>query len=163
MAKFDQCTKKQLKLAGQAIGLGLKASFGENAQMINKSDVMTNLKDISSRVKKSTAQHKRVLVVSDMLENSALTSFYAKQAVRQINPEKELANAKQQEALGDFAGARLYVFGAGLLAEGDQPAKNTYRSPQIMAALNKFWQGWFKASNAELIEFGQPALLNPIQ
>lgn len=63
---------------------------------------------------------------------------------------------------GDFGGAKVYVIGAGLLTEDIKNSKGVYRSPQIMQALSTFWKEWFKKSNAEVIEFGQPALLNPI-
>jgi hypothetical protein len=54
------------------------------------------------------------------------------------------------------------VLGAGLLAEDAKQTKGIYRDPKTMGALQQFWQGYFEKSNAKLIEFGQPALLNPI-
>lgn len=98
-----------------------------------------------------------------MLENSSVTSFYANQAVRQINADKELKLVADNQLYGDFGGARVYVIGAGLLAEDAKHPKGIYRSTQTMQALSKFWTGYFQKSNAELVEFGQPALLNPIR
>lgn len=114
-------------------------------------------------MRQSKAQHKIVLLVSDMLENSSVTSFYANQAVRQINADKELKLVADNQLYGDFGGARVYVIGAGLLAEDAKHPKGIYRSTQTMQALSKFWTGYFQKSNAELVEFGQPALLNPIR
>jgi len=161
LAKFDQCTKSQLKLAGKAIGGGLKAAFGDSTKTIDKSDVLTSLKDISARVKKSTADRKIVLLASDMLENSSLSSFYSKHAVRLIEPKKELEIFTKNGAIGDFGGADVFVIGAGLLSEEVQSAK-VYRSPQVMGSLKNFWEEWFDRSKANLRDFGAPALLSPV-
>lgn len=160
--KFDQCMAAQLRSAGQLVGGAMKASFGDSSSDIAKSDIFASLKDISNMVRQSTAQHKVVLLASDMLENSSISSFYANQAVRQINPEKELKLVADNQLFGDFGSARVYVIGAGLLAEDAKHPKGVYRPTQTMQALSRFWAGYFQKSNAELVEFGQPALLNQI-
>ena len=162
LAKFDQCEKSQLRLAGQVIGRALKSAFGESSNSIDKSDVLSSLKDISLRVKRSAAKRKIVLLASDMLENSSISSFYAKQAVRLIDPAKELELVKKNGVYGDFGKADIYVIGAGLLAEDKQVSKSVYRSPQVIGALRSFWTQWFDQSNARLMDFGAPALLNQI-
>jgi hypothetical protein len=163
LAKFDQCMDIQSKMAAQLLGRSMKAAFSGSSSDIAKSDIFASFKDISIKVRQSTAQEKIVLIASDMLENSSITSFYARQAVRQINPEKELKLATNNQMYGDFGGARVFVIGAGLLAEDARQPKGVYRSPQIMQALSVFWKAWFEKSNAELVEFGQPALLNSIR
>ncbi|GAB7562321.1 hypothetical protein LG202_03600 [Methylobacillus methanolivorans] len=162
LAKFDQCIANQPKQAAQSAGAALKSAFGGSTTTIGKSDVIGSLKDISSRVRQSPARQKVVLIASDMLENSAVTSFYANQAVRTIQPEKELALVGKNQLFGDFSDARVYVIGAGLLAD-DAKTKTVYRSPQTMQALHAFWTQYFQKSRAELVEFGQPALLNPVK
>lgn len=163
LTKFDQCMALQPRLAGQLVGGAMKAAFGGSSSDIAKSDIFASLKDISGKVRQSTAQHKIVLLASDMLENSSVSSFYAKQAVRLINVDKELKLVAENQLYGDFGGARVYVVGAGLLAEDAKHPKGIYRSTQTMQALSKFWTGYFQKSNAELVEFGQPALLNPVR
>jgi hypothetical protein len=163
LTKFDQCMALQPRLAGQLVGGAMKAAFGGSSSDIVKSDIFASLKDISGKVRQSQSQHKIVLLASDMLENSSVTSFYANQAVRQINADKELKLVADNQLYGDFAGARVYVIGAGLLAEDAKHPKGIYRSTQTMQALAKFWAGYFQKSNAELVEFGQPALLNPVR
>lgn len=152
----------QTKQASRLLGGAMKSAFSIGNNNIAKSDVLASLKDISSRVKKSTADRKIVLIASDMLENSSISSFYAKQSVRKIDPEKELKLATDNHMFGDFGGAKVYVIGAGLLTEDAKQAQGVYRSPQIMQALATFWKAWFLKSNAEIVEFGQPALLNPV-
>lgn len=161
--KFDQCMAVQPRSAGQLVGEAMKAAFGDSSSDIAKSDIFASLKDISGKVRQSTAQHKVVLLASDMLENSSISSFYAKQAVRQISPEKEFKLVADSQLFGDFGGARVFVIGAGLLAEDAKHTKGVYRPTQTMQALSRFWAGYFQKSNAELVEFGQPALLNPIR
>lgn len=160
--KFDQCMAAQPNLAGQLLGGAMRTAFGDSSSDIAKSDVFASLKDISGKVRQSTAQHKVVLIASDMLENSSVTSFYAKQSVRQIDSGKELKLVADNQLFGDFGSAKVYVIGAGLLAEDAKHSKGVYRSTQTMQALSRFWGEYFKKSNAALVEFGQPALLNPI-
>ncbi len=124
--------------------------------------MLAGLKDISSKVRQSTAKRKIVLLASDMLENSSVSSFYANQAVRQITPEKELGLVKKNDLFGDFGGAEIYIIGAGLLAADGKTPKGVYRSPQVMGALKSFWSQWFEKSKAKLIGYGAPALLNQI-
>jgi len=163
LAKFDQCMARQPALAAQAVGGALRAAFDGSSGDIAKSDVFASLKDISGRVRQSKASEKVVLLVSDMLENSSVTSFYANQALRRIDPEKELKLALDNQLIADFANARMYVLGAGLLNDDGKKNKAVYRDPKTMQALSSFWMSYFEKSKAKLIEFGQPALLSPIQ
>lgn len=163
LKNFDQCMAIQPRLVGQLVGRAMRSAFQGSGSDIAKSDILAGLKDISGKARQSSAQHKVVLLASDMLENSSITSFYANQAVRQINPEKELKLVTDNQLFGDFGGAKVYVIGAGLLAEDAKHPKGAYRSTQTMQALSRFWSGYFQKSNAELVEFGQPALLNSMR
>lgn len=164
LAKFDACQKRQPQVAMQAIGAALRAAFSGSSGDLAKSDVMASLKSISARVKKSTAKEKLVLIASDMLENSSITSFYDGKgnAVRQIDVPKELKLASENDMFGDFGGAKVYVVGAGLLT-ADAKKGNKYRDPKTMRALSGFWGSYFQKSQATLVELGQPALLNSIR
>lgn len=161
--RFDQCMTIQSSNAAKVAGAALKQVFNTSTSEIAKSDIFASLKDISAKVRQSTAQQKVVFIVSDMLENSSISSFYANHAVRKISPEKEQQLVEDSHLYADFSGARTYVLGAGLLAEDAKSVKGIYRDPKTMAALQQFWQLYFKKSNSQLIEFGQPALLNPVR
>lgn len=163
LTKFDHCMSSEKNLAAQYLGVAMKSAFANSSGKIAKSDIFSSLKAISSMVKQSKANRKVVFIASDMLENSSITSFYAKQAVRDISPEKELAIVEKNQLLGDFGKAEIYIMGAGLLSNDSKQAKNAYRSTQIMQSLFGFWKAWFQKSNADLIEFGQPALLNAVK
>lgn len=162
LAKLDQCMARQPTVAMQAVGGALRTAFTGSSGDIAKSDVLASLKDISGKVKQSRATEKVVLLVSDMLENSTISSFYASQSVRKIDPAHELKLASDNQLIGDFGNARLYVIGAGLLSDEARKNKMAYRDPKTMQALSSFWKSYFEKSKAELVEFGQPALLNQI-
>ncbi|MGO0791312.1 hypothetical protein ACTOWA_15745 [Herbaspirillum seropedicae] len=164
LAKFDQCMGRQPQLAAQIAGGALRAAFDGTSGEIAKSDVLASLKAIADLSRKSKARNKIVLLVSDMLENSSVSSFYADRghSVRKIDPAKEMQLVEQNQLLGDFGGARVYVIGAGLLSEDGKKSKS-YRDPKTMQALATFWKTYLEKSGAQLVEFGQPALLSPIR
>jgi len=163
LVKFDQCMARQSALATQILGAALRTGFDGTQGDIAKSDILGSLKDISAKVRNSSASEKVVLLVSDMLENSSVSSFYKNQAVRKIDPAQELQLAVKDQFIGDFGGARVYVIGAGLLNNLDKKNAAQYRDPKTLQALATFWRTYFEKSNAQLIEFGTPALLNQIK
>lgn len=163
LARFDNCMKYQLPFAGKLVHDALQQIYTGISNSIAKSDVLASLKEISAPVRGAQAARKVVLVASDMLENSSVTSFYANHAVRGLDVQRELKLTGDAGLFGDFGGARIYVIGAGLLDDSDARARNAYRDPKTMQALAAFWRDYFRRSNAELVEFGQPALLSPIQ
>lgn len=163
LSKFDQCTTRQAQQAAQLMGKALRSAFDNTSSDIAKSDVLASIKAISAMVQQSPTRNKVVLIVSDMLENSSVANFYAEQgrAVRKIDSIKEMRTIEENQMLADFGGARVYVIGAGLLAADGQKSK-TYRDPKTMQALAGFWASYMQKSKAQLVEFGQPALLNRI-
>lgn len=164
LSKFDACAKRQPQIAMQTIGAVLRAAFAGASPNLAKSDVMAALKSMSGRVKNSSASRKTVLIASDMLENSSVSSFYDGKgtSVKNIDPAKEIKLAGENDLFGDFGGAKIYVIGAGLL--GDDAKKGSkYRDPKTMRSLINFWNLYFQKSNATVVEIGQPALLNNIR
>lgn len=163
LTKFDQCISRQPQQAAQLVGTALRAAYDGTTSDIAKSDVLASIKSISTLVRNSKAHNKVVLIVSDMLENSSVSSFYADKglSVRKIDPSKEMKLIEENQLLADFGGARFYVIGAGLLPVDAKRAKS-YRDPKTMQALAGFWKAYLDRSNAQLIEFGQPALLSPM-
>lgn len=161
LQNFDSCMQSQMQYGAQVAWKAIGQAMNGSNSDLAKSDVVASLRDLSARVRESTAKEKIVLVASDMLENSSLTSFYASNTVRKIDAYKELKIISGM--FGNFDGARVYVIGAGMLTEDAKYAKGVYRSPQVMQALSQFWAGYFENSNAKLIEMGKPALMNPIR
>lgn len=166
LRNFDACMAGQADFGRNAAAAALNKALSGTSPEFAKSDVMGSLKELSSRIRQSTARDKIVFLVSDMLENSGISSFYASKNVRAIEPAVELKKAQEAQAVGDFGGARVYVLGAGLVQEnasGKNKDSGVYRNPKTMATLRQFWYSYFEASHAKLAEFGAPALLSPVK
>jgi len=160
---FDECMKGQEAWAKKRAVEAVKKTFVAASRDLAKSDILAALKDVSALVKSSPAKDKVLFVVSDMLENSTISSFYAGSTrVRAIEPAKELAAAEKAGMFGDFGGARVFVLGAGLIGPAGD-SKSSYRDPKTMNALRQFWTQYFEKSGARLEQFGQPALLQPVR
>jgi hypothetical protein len=166
MRKFDTCLLQQVNYGRKVAGEAMQKAFSGSASDIAKSDIIGSLKELSKRVQASKAKDKIVFLASDMLENSTITSFYGNNSVRAIDPTAEMKKIDSAKMIGDFGAARVFVLGAGLMQEkpGNTSQKSgIYRDPKTVAALREFWDKYFTASNAKLIEFGAPALLTPVR
>lgn len=155
---LTDCLADQLpfavNMADQATISALQASTGS----LNNSDIMSALKTVSSAMAADPAPQKLLFLASDALENSAVASFYTHGAIRNIDPARELKRAQAADMLGNFSGARIYVMGAAL----PPPGTDAYESPITLQHLADFWSAYFQQSNATLIDFGEPALLQPV-
>jgi len=166
LRNFDACMSSQAAFGRKSAAAALNKALAGTRPEFAKSDVMGSLKELSSRVRQSTARERIVFVVSDMLENSGISSFYANKNVRAIDPAAELKKAQDAQVVGDFGGARVFVLGAGLIQEaagGKSKESGIYRDPKTIGVLRQFWEQYFEASHAKLTEFGAPALLSPVK
>lgn len=164
---FDTCMQGQAAYGIRMVVSVINKSLDSSSASLAHSDIMASIKELSGRVRQSLAKEKIVFVVSDMLENSSISSFYASNTLRRINPAKELKAAEDNQMFGDFIGARVFVLGAGFVSEATgskgKGDKSVYRDPITMAALHQFWREFFSRSKSELVEFGQPALMSPVK
>ncbi len=161
---FDKCMKSQVGYVKKTLDDSISQTFGASTNTIVRSDILKSLQELAKNtVKVSKAKQKTVFIVSDMLENSSITSFYLKNGVKKIDPIAEMKIVEANKMLADFGGANIYVLGAGLVPATSKVASDSYRDPKTMNALQEFWKMYFKKSNARLIEFGQPALLNAVK
>ena len=166
LRSFDACMQKQLGYGLKAASAALNKALEGSRPDFARSDVMASLKELSSRVRQSTAHDKLVFIISDMLENSSVSNFYANRNVRALNPAKEMKAAEAAQQIGDFADARVFILGAGLVQEntgGRNKDNGVYRDPKTLALLRQFWEEYFTRSNAKIIEFGMPALIAPVR
>ena len=166
LREFDKCMGAQQRFANKLFTDNINATFSKPTESIAKSDILKSLQEIAQNaIKLSSSKEKLVLIVSDMLENSTITSFYASNSVRKIEPDVELKKVISNNLLADFGGAKVYVLGAGLVLEDAKPSQssNHYRDPKTMKLLASFWQSYFQKSNAVLVELGQPALLGKVE
>lgn len=159
---FEMCRQAKLRVARERVAGTVSGLLDGANNGIAKSDVLDSLARLSQAVAASKAERRVVLVVSDLLENSAITSFYKSNAVAQIDAKAELAKAEKAGVSGDFGGAEIYVAGGGVAPASAANAQN-YRNPKIVQALRDFWNGWFALSNGRVKEIGFPALIRPIE
>lgn len=162
LQKFDQCLAFQKQGIQKLAQEALVKVLSQASSSIAKSDVLGSLKDIATQVQASGAQRKIVLLASDMLENSSISSFYSNKAVRKIDAAAEWKKVEANQLVANFGGAQIYVLGAGLI-DTDTQKNGVYRDPQTMGALRNFWEQYFTASQAKLMDFGAPDLLGRIQ
>lgn len=161
---YDKCMKSQVGYAKKILEDSINKAFGASTNTIVRSDILKSLQELAENtVKTSTAKQKIVFIVSDMLENSSITSFYYKNGVKKIDPVAEIKIVEANKMLADFGGANVYILGAGLVPLTGNKVTDSYRDPKTMNALQEFWRMYFEKSNAKLIEFGQPALLNTVE
>jgi hypothetical protein len=155
LKQLDACLQQQAAFFQKTFGQQFVGSFGKPGEEIARSEIFGSLRKIAEDLAKRPSQERVVLLVSDMLENSDFGSFYQSNRIRDIDPDAELKKVQQKNLLADFAGARIYVHGAGLVA-GD--SKGAYPSGSTLQRLEQFWQAYLQRSNAELAAFGAPEL-----
>lgn len=154
---FDSCMKKQTQFVRGTIDAHIKHAFKASDVDVPKTEIISNLSQmIAPLVAKDKEVERRVLLlVSDMIENSDVTSFYSKNTLKEIISDLELQKIQKANMLSDFNQADIYVLGAGWI-----PTKSKgFRGGQLMLPLKQFWQKYFELSHAKLKEFGQPMLM----
>ncbi|HUN91792.1 MAG TPA: hypothetical protein VMU33_07030 [Burkholderiaceae bacterium] len=154
----DQCLADQLAFAHRLVAKTLDAAFAGIDPNIVRSDILAALRDIGRRVAEAPSGNRMVIVVSDMLENSSITSFYQGSRLRDVDPKVELKKTLDAGVRADFAGARVVVIGAGIVSDKATDGRS-YRDPRAMLDLEDFWRRWFAASHGDIVEFGKPTPL----
>jgi len=158
LRKYEGCMTGQSKFAKKKAKKALGRVLKGASKKLPHSDIIKSLENISKNIiAPSTSKEKIVLLVSDMIEHSSITSFYSKGSLKFVNTKKELSKVLANKSFGNFAGAKVYVIGTGILA------KKGYRDAKTLTALSNFWKAYFKASKANLQEMGTPMLLRDVR
>jgi hypothetical protein len=153
---FDNCMNKQTQFVKNKVDTYIKNAFKPNDISVPKTEIISTLSQvIAPQIAAETEGRKLLLLVSDMVENSDLTSVYSNNTVKVIEPEQEIQKVEKMNMLADFLQADIYVIGAGWVPQ----ASKGFRGSQVMVPLKQFWQKYFELSNAQLKEFGQPMLM----
>ncbi len=164
LSSFAGCMRKQAQYAAELLDGSIVEAVKGSSASLDQSDIFTALRTVSAAIRQSRARHKVLIVASDGLENSAITSFYGAGTVRIINPAAEIQKAEKADAMSNFGGARAYFIGGALMppaTHGSLAARNGYRNPLVLRALSTFWHEYFAKSDADLVEFGEPSLVMP--
>lgn len=157
--KFKKCIEAQSGDMVSVIPRFIEEIMDDSNATLGQSEILKMLKDVSdSKIQHSKANEKIIFLVSDMLENSSVISFYDNNNIKAISSSVALSKIKSADLLSDFSGAKVYVIGAGMVTNGH---KN--RSTASIKSLKEFWELYFKASNASLVGFGTPELMEDIE
>lgn len=158
LRKLDNCLAQRRVEEGAAARAAANIALQAYLPDGQRSDVAASIKQFGQRLG-GDGGHRRILILaSDMLENSSVTSFYLGGAMRVIDIDQELAKVEQRQLVAQLGGARVYVIGAGLI-----PADvESLRTHDELLALERFWTGYFERSGAQSTQIGKPLLLRPI-
>jgi len=155
--KFKRLHKRQAHAAKARTAKAIRKVFDAYSTDIPKSEILFNMHRLSEHIRKYESPQKVVLLVSDMLENSSVTSFYLAGGIRKIDPETEIERARSKGLIGDFGeNVRVYVVGLGFGAKG-------YLDSDRVSKLKTFWQQYFEYGNASVEEFGAPLLFGELE
>ena len=158
LRKYEGCMNGQYRFAKKKATKALVRTLKGANKKLPHSDIIKSLDDISDHIiKPSSAKEKIVLLVSDMIEHSSITSFYSKGSLKKVNTKTEMGKVKKSDYMADFDGAKIYVIGAGMVS------KKSYRDSKTLKALTDFWKSYFQASNAKLQAIGTPMLLEDVE
>jgi hypothetical protein len=162
---LDQCLREQDGFARTMVAKTLAGIMKAGSSTLDQSDILMAFRTVADAVAADPARYKTVFAVTDGLENSTVTSFYAHGSVRDINPEAELTKAVSAHMVADFGGAIVYVLGGAMMpppAQGTKAQLDGYRDPHTLDDLSHFWRSYFAKANARLVAFGEPALVEPV-
>ncbi len=159
LRKYKGCMNGQYRYAKKKATRALVRVLKGANKKLPHSDIFRSLHDLSTRVvKPSNANDKVVLIVSDGLEHSAITSFYHKGGIKKIDRKKELQRVADSGFLGDFDNARVYMVGVGATANA-----KAYRDAKSLEKLTAFWRDYFHNAHANLKAIGTPMLLEDVE
>jgi len=163
--RIKACFGQQLAFARKMAASATRQAMVESSSTLDASEIMGALEELGPAVRSDAAPDKVLFLVSDGLENSRTTSFYAHNGVRDISPAVELAKARTNGMFADLGGAKTYVLGGAVMPparDGTQAQRDGYRDSKTIHDLRAFWQGYFESSHAHLVEFGAPSLVTPV-
>lgn len=155
---LQDCTVRSRTAAIKSLRDLLGAAAAQASPDITRSEIIMAIRDIGAKLKASPTARKSLVLVTDGMEHSALTSFYRQKNLREIDPTEELRKVQAKAPAADLSGADVYIFGGGLAANPD----GMRDSPGVIA-LEAFWTSFISQSKGTLVAFGKPTLLLPIK
>ncbi|WP_215852681.1 hypothetical protein [Acidithiobacillus ferrooxidans] len=162
---LNVCLGMQYGFARKMVATSMASIMESSTSSLDQSDIMMAMKTVAPAIARDPAAQKVLFAITDGLENSSVTTFYGNGTVRVINPAVEMGKAIRNHLIGNFGGASVYVLGGAVMppaATGTLAARNGYRDPQALINLKDFWRQYFAKSDGKLMEFGEPALVEPV-
>ncbi len=112
----------------------------EQNETYKTSAILETLSFAAKMLAADKAAVKKIVIYSDMIQNSPAISFYS---TEKVDPAASFAQAKKEMMIYDLKGMKVYVGGAGL-GVSDKKAR----------AIEQFWKQYFETAGAELVFYG---------
>jgi len=163
LKKLNTCLRGQVQYGKDTSNNAILATMKNGAFNIPNSDILVAMQQAGTIFKSRKEEEKILLVISDMMEHSAYTSFYSKGGdLKDINAKAELENLQKKSFSADLTGVKVWVLGGGYFPNPGTSQNASARNPQQVALLEEFWTDFFKQSKAVLMEFGKPELIGAL-
>ncbi len=164
LGKFQKLHRKQPLIAKKQAQKALLSIIKTSNKSVPHSDIISNMKEVAAHIKNVQAQRKVLFVLSDMLENSSVATFYSKGHVKSIDPIKTLQTTKELGMMADFGeNVTVYVLGLGYFWTGEGSGQEKYLDPIRSDRIAQFWKLYFEAGHAKIGEIGKPLMYQAIQ
>jgi len=162
LRESDLCLGEQLDFSRKLVAQSIRAAFAASDTRLPDSEILSALRDMSRRSNEPATNGRLLIVVSDMLENSSITTFYQNNRPRNVDPDVEMRKVIGAGITANFHGTRVFVIGAGFATAGSPYDMQSSRDSRALLHLEEFWRRWFAVSNAEMVDFGKPTPLEEI-
>jgi hypothetical protein len=161
---FTVMHSRQRGIAKRVALNAMSQAFNESRDEIYHTDIVRTVKEMSEYIKQYRSDVKSVLMVSDMLENSQITSFYYNTRIRLIDVDKEIMKVSGKNMIGDFGrNVRVYILGLGFYNKAVSKVQNeNYLDSDRINNIASFWYKYFSRSGSSVIEIGKPMMFGII-
>jgi len=164
LGKFQSIHRGQIRMAKVQAQRALLSIIQTSNKSVPYSDIVSNMEHVSQHIKQFKADRKVILVISDMFENSSVTTFYSKGHVKNIKPSRELKKVNEAGMQADFGeNVTVYVLGLGYFWSGEGSGKEKYLDPKRASKVADFWKEYFEAGHAQVGEIGMPLMYGSMQ
>lgn len=157
LKELKRCLAGQKRSLARVVGTTLEAVYAESSNDLPNTELVATLAKTSREVLPTLeAGETYLLIVSDMMEHSDVTSFYRAGHIRTIDPESEMRKVDASGVEAVYPGTAVYVIGAGYTGTGK------YRSAKAMRAVEDFWRLYVERAGGRLESFGIPSMFGEI-
>jgi hypothetical protein len=153
--ELESCLQAQREKFDEDYQASLKKVVEGSNPKAPKTDIFYSLKQLSKHMLDKDVKDKTVLLVSDGLENSSISSFYRAGKIRKLNARKEVSKIRRQGLVSHWQGAKIYMLGLGL-----PPKKEKYINDKKVKNLHTFWERYFVEGKGKVVALGSPDILS---
>ena len=119
LKELELCLAGQKRSLARVVGTALEAIYAESSNDLPNTELVATLAKTSREILPNLqAAETYLLIVSDMMEHSDVTSFYRAGTIRMIDPEAEMRKVETSGVEAVYPGTVAYVIGAGYSGTG---------------------------------------------